>query len=270
MQKLLKSKCYVNSSAHADFSAALSSAVVVSGTWGTAIAQEALGENFAAADLPSFEVDGKSYHLGSYSGNKLLGVKPQTDSKKAAVLQKLALYLTNEDCQAKRFEQFGWGPSNKAVQGTDAVKNDIALSALAAQSPYATPQGQIHGSWWDIGKVYATSAKTATTDAELTDAMAAYEKSITGLLTMPADEKEAFTVIGKYGTYNWDNDEAMTQKPEGTWYSGLIEFKAGDQLQVRQGKAWDVQFGAVGDDGLSQRTSRNHRDGLYCCQARIQ
>lgn len=255
MQKLLKSKCYNNSSAHADFSAAVPSAVVVSGAWGTQIAQEALGENFAAADLPSFEVDGKSYHLGSYSGNKLLGVKPQTDAKKAAVLQKLALYLTGESCQTERFTKFGWGPSNKNAQGTDAVKKDVALSALAAQSQYARPQGQIHGSWWDIGKVYATTAKTATTDGELKDALSLYETTIKGLLSMPLDEKEAFTVIGKFLTYNWDTDVAMTQKPEGTWYSDVLALKAGDELQVRQGKAWDVQFGAVGEDGNSTKSN---------------
>lgn len=255
MQKVLKSKAYVNSSAHADFSAAVPSAVVISGPWGTTIAQEALGANFAAADLPSFTVDGKSYHLGSYSGNKLLGVKPQMDAKKTAVLQQLALYLTGEECQTERFTQLGWGPSNLKVQATDAVKNDIALSALAAQSAYAIPQGQIHGSWWDIGKVYATAAKEATTDAQLTDALVAYEASIKGLLSMPLDEKEAFSVIGAFAGTNWDTDIAMVQKPEGTWYSDAILFEAGNEFQVRQGKAWDVQFGAIGDDGNSTKNN---------------
>lgn len=255
MQKLLKSKCYNNASAHSDFSAAVPSAVVVSGTWGTSIAQAALGDNFAAADLPSFTVDGKSYHLGSYSGNKLLGVKPQTDAKKSAVLQKLALYLTGETCQTERFTSFGWGPSNLEARKTDVVKNDIALSALASQNQYATVQGQIHGSWWDIGKVYATATKNATTDEELRNALVSYEASIKGLLSMPADEKEAFTVIGKFEGHSWDTDIAMIQKPEGTWYSDVIHFVAGDEFQVRQGKGWDVQFGAIGEDGKSTKNN---------------
>ena len=182
MQKVLKSSCYNNSDAHADFSAAIPSAVVISGTWGTPIAQAALGDNFAAADLPSFTVDGISYHLGSYSGNKLMGVKSQTDTKKTAVLHKLALYLTNEECQMARFEKFGWGPSNKAAQSTDAVKSDVALSALTAQNAYATPQGQVHSSWWDIGKVYATIAKNATTDQELRNALSAYQAAVSELV----------------------------------------------------------------------------------------
>ena len=181
MQKLVKSPAYVSSSGADTLKAAVPAAVLVSGTWVAKDAQEALGENYGATDLPSFTVDGQSYHLSSFSGNKLLGVKPQTDAIKGAVLQKLALYLTGETCQAQRFEQFGWGPSNVAVQNTDAVKNDEALSALAAQSPYATPQGNIHGSWWDLSKVYAVAAKTATTDEELKAALQSYETSIQGL-----------------------------------------------------------------------------------------
>ena len=167
MKKLLNSTAYKCSSSADDFSAAIPAAVVIVGTWGTSSAKAALGDNYACTDLPSFTVDGNSYHLGSFSGNKLVGIKPQTDPVKTAVLQKLALYLTNEKCQLARFDAVGWGPSNKAAQQSEAVAGDPALAALAAQSAYATPQGQIDGSWWDIAKVYATAAKEATTDEEL-------------------------------------------------------------------------------------------------------
>ena len=75
MAKLVTSKCYVNSSSTADFEAATASAIVVSGTWNYENAKSILGDNMGVADLPSFEVDGKSYHLGSYNGCKLMGVK---------------------------------------------------------------------------------------------------------------------------------------------------------------------------------------------------
>ncbi len=249
MQKLVKSSCYNNSSAHADFAAAIPSAVVISGTWGTSIAQEALGDNFAATDLPSFEVDGTSYHLSSFSGNKLMGVKPQNDAKKAAVLQKLALYLTGEACQQQRFAQFGWGPSNLNVQGTDAVKSDIALSALAMQSEYATPQGQIHGSWWDIAKVLATAAKEATADADLTAALESYKASIDGLFTMSADVLEAFTVIGDINGDGWSIDLPMAKQDDGSWLTTeAYELAAGNQFKVRQGLSWDVAYGMDGEN----------------------
>ena len=134
MEKLVKSPSYMSSSNSADFAAATPSAVVVSGTWGSAAANEALGDNYAVADLPSFEVDGKSYHMGSYSGCKLMGVKPQADSTKAAVLHQLAQYLTSAECQLERFNLVGWGPSNLEAQADEAVAADPALVALAQQA----------------------------------------------------------------------------------------------------------------------------------------
>ncbi len=249
IQKLVKSSCYVNSSNHADFAAATPSAVVISGTWGTATAQEILGANFAATDLPSFTVDGETYHLGSFSGNKLMGVKPQTDAKKAAVLQKLALYLTGEECQTARFEQFGWGPSNKNAQAADAVKNDVALSALGAQNAYATPQGQIHGSWWDIAKVVATAAKEATTDEELSAALADYQAAIDALFSMDPEVARAFTVIGSINGDTWSIDLPMTEESEGVWVTTeAYTLNAGDEFKCRQGKSWDVAYGMDGNN----------------------
>lgn len=258
MQKLLKSPAYKSSSDGAEFSAAVPAAILVSGTWVSGAVKGALGANYAATDLPSFTVDGKSYHLGSYSGNKLMGVKPQTDAKRAAVLQKLALFLTNEECQLERFEAVGWGPSNLNAQKSSDVQGDPALAALALQSAYAIPQGQIHGSWWDIAKTYAAAAKTATTDDELRAALADYEKAIKGLFSMSTDEKEAWTVIGKFDGHDWNFDVEMEQKPEGTFMTTEpIHFLAGDEFKVRQGKSWDVSFG----NGTANFVVEN--EGLY-------
>jgi arabinogalactan oligomer/maltooligosaccharide transport system substrate-binding protein len=253
MRKIGSSSCHVGSASAADFGAAIPSAVVISGTWDSKTAQSILGENFGATDLPSFEVDGKSYHLGSFSGNKLMGVKPQTDAKKAAVLQKLALYLTNEECQLERFDLVGWGPSNKAAQATDKVKADVALSALAKQNAYAIPQGQIHGSWWDISKSYATVAcqdNPAATDAELKEALEKYEESIKGLFAMSEDELQAFGLVGGWEGGSWETDTKMEQKPAGTYYTTEpILFKENDEFKVRQGKSWDVNYGTTFNGG---------------------
>ena len=249
MQKLLKSKAYNSSSSVADFIAATPSAVVISGPWASADAQKALGANYAATDLPSFEVDGKSYHLGSFSGNKLMGVKPQTDAAKQAVLQQLALYLTNEECQLERFNSVGWGPSNLAAQGNDAVKNSEHLNALAAQSAYATPQGQIHGSWWDLAKAYAVAAKEATTDAQLKEALDSYKKSIDGLFSMSEEEKKAWSVIGNICGTSWDTDFKMTKQSDNVFVSEALTLKAGEEFKVRQGASWDVNFGSDGTVG---------------------
>ena len=176
MQKLLNSPANLSSSDVASF--ANGAAVVVSGTWALSDAQKILGENLGAADLPSFTVDGKSYHMGSYNGCKLLGVKPQSDATRAAALNQLALYLTNYDCQMARFNEFGWGPSNLQAMADPAVTN-IALEALSAQNAYATPQPNIPTAWWDIAKVIADDVKAAgDDDAAIQAALDKYESSV--------------------------------------------------------------------------------------------
>lgn len=179
--KVVSSTAYVNSS-NADF--ASGSAVVVTGTWNYATIQEQLGDNFGVTDLPSFNVDGTDYHIGSYSGCKLLGVKPQDDAVKGAAINQLAQYLTGKDCQLERFSELGWGPSNKEALEDSTVQADPTLMALNEQNQYATPQPNIHGSWWDIAKVITTDIRdTDGSDEALQAALDKYEESAQGILS---------------------------------------------------------------------------------------
>ena len=241
MKKLVDSDFYLSSSAASGFSS--NCAVVVSGTWDYNVASQALGNNFGAAELPSFEVDGKTYHLGSFNGFKLMGVKPQKDAKKAAALHKLAQYLSDEKAQLERFEAAGWGPSNLKALANEKVQAAPHIMAVMAQKAYATPQGQIHGSWWDIAKVIATEVKDATDDAGLQAALDHYYDSISSLFKMTESELNSFTVIGKILGSNWDKDFPMTEKEPGIWVSEPMELHAGEEFKVRQGKSWDVSYG---------------------------
>ncbi len=246
MQKLLTSSCYVNSSSTTDFSAAIPSAVVVSGTWNYDNAKSQLGDNMGVAELPSFEVDGKSYHLASYNGCKLLGVKPQEDAVRAAAINKLAQYLTGEEAQLGRFEAAGWGPSNLAAQGADAVKAAPHLTALMAQNNYSRPQGQIHGSWWDIAKVIATSIKEGMA---IDEALTNYQTSMEALFTMSDEVLNAWTVIGAINGDGWSIDLPMTQQDDGTWKSDeAYTMDAGTEFKCRKGKNWDISIGNEGEN----------------------
>ena len=246
MQKLLQSPAYVNSAEAKDFGAAIPSAVVVSGVWDSNIAQEILGENYAATDLPSFTVDGQSYHLSSFSGNKLMGVKPQDDAKKAAVCQQLALYLTGEECQVARFDEFGWGPSNLQAQKLDEVVNNAALNALALQSQYATPQGNIHGSWWSAVTNPGVVAKKADSTVEdLQNALNEYKAVLDKLVELTPAQRRAFTVIGSVGGANWDTDFLMTETSTDVWLSNdVFTLAENEEFKIRQGFDWKVAFGA--------------------------
>lgn len=258
MQKILKSSAYKSSSDGADFAAAIPSAVVITGTWAKNTVVNALGDNMGVADLPSFTVDGKSYHMGSFSGNKLMGIKPQQNVKKAAALQQLALYLTNDECQLERFNQFGWGPSNKVAQANEAVASDPCLVALAQQSAYAVPQGQIHGKWWDMSKTYAVAAKSATlnSDVELKKILEDYAAALASAFEVVA----GWTVVGgfAYGSYgnSWMQDYTMT-KTGSVWKSdSTMMLTAGDEFKVREGRAWDTSYGVGTANYVVETTGR--------------
>ncbi len=242
MKKLVDSPFHLSSSSGAEFSNG--AAVVVTGIWDYTTVEGILGENMGVADLPSFQVDGVSYHIGSYNGCKLMGVKPQVDPVKAIALHMLATYLTNEECQLARFEEVAWGPSNLKAMESDAVKANPGLVALNAQAPYSVPQGQIHGSWWDIAKVIADDVKAATDEAGLQTALDNYYDKIAALFTMSEEEKNAWAVIGTVNGTNWDTDLAMMKNANGEWLSAAYQMTAGTEFKVRQGQSWDNNFPA--------------------------
>ena len=238
--KLVSSPIFVNSG-NADF--ASGSAVVVTGTWNYATIKDQLGDNFGVADLPSFTVDGQSYHIGSYRGYKLLGVKPQSDAVKGAVLNQLAQYLTGKDCQLERFSNLGWGPSNKDAIADPDVQADPTLNALWAQNEYSVAQPNIHGSWWDIAKVITTDIKASDgSDEALKAALEKYQASLEAVFEMSDEVRNAFTVIGAVGGSNWDVDFEMTNDGDIWTSKDAFEMEAGTELKCRQGKSWDVAY----------------------------
>ena len=257
LKKLVDSPFFLSSATVNEFNAG--AAVVVSGIWDYEAAKEILGDNLGAKDLPSFEVDGTVYHLGSFNGYKMMGVKPQVDGVKGAAIHKLAQYLTGEQGQMERFEALSWGPSNLADMASEAVQSNPGLVALAAQDPYATVQGQIHGSWWDIAKVITEDVKAATDEAGLQAALDNYQEKLASLFTLSDEVKNGWTIIGTcnlddgffFTDYNnetrsnWTDDIPMVKGEDGIWKSEKAwPMEAGVEFKVRQGLSWDNAFPA--------------------------
>lgn len=142
----------------------------VNGVWNAATAEEAWGENYAAAMLPTFTVAGKQVQMSSFSGYKLIGVNPYSDYVGWSML--LAEYLTNYDSQVARFEARGLGPANVKAAASDAVQSNPAIAALAAQAAYATPQ-RVGGNYWGpaetLGQILASGNPGGTDLQELLD-----------------------------------------------------------------------------------------------------
>ncbi len=211
MKKLVDSPFHLSAGGADQFNQ--NAAVLVSGTWDFEAVKSILGDNMGVTDLPSFEVDGTEYHLGSFSGCKLMGVKPQVDEMKGAAIHKLAQYLTGEKCQMERFEALSWGPSNLADQASEAVQANPGLAALIAQAPYSVPQGQIHGSWWDIAKVIGEDVKAATDEAGLQQALDNYYEKIASLFKL---DNNALLFVGAWNGWNNADDTDTYYLKDGT------------------------------------------------------
>ena len=241
MQKLAQSSCY---DSNADIFE--NAGAIVTGIWNANAAEEHFGANLGATDLPSFTVDGQSYHLGSFTGNKLMGIKPQTDSKKGAVLHLLAQWLTNEECQMARYNEYQWGPSNKAAQASPEVQSNKSLAALALQGNYGKPQGQIEGSWWDIAKVLGADAKSAKTEDDLKAALNTYTATINAIFQKTPEQLAAWSAIGNICGTNWDTDISMHEVAEGVYETDVLDLVAGQEFKCRQGGSWTLNFGSDG------------------------
>ena len=147
-------------------------AACVSGTWDAMTAQEVFGDGYAATKLPTFTVGDQEVQQGSVAGYKYIGVNGYSENSGWAVL--LADYLSNEEAQQKFFDERESGPSNKNVGASDAIKGNIALSALAQQSEYAQAQ-KVGGKYWDpaktFGELIAQGTLAADDDAAIQEAL---------------------------------------------------------------------------------------------------
>ena len=164
-----------------DASGKIVAGVCISGTWDAADVKVALGSNLGAVKLPQVTVGEESFELASFKGCKLMGVKPQKDSTKAAYAQNLAKYLTSEAKQLERYKTLGWGPSNLVAQQDSEVKADPILKALYEQNAKETTviQGQYPGDWWTTaGNLAESLAATDGSESKIKALLKGYEATI--------------------------------------------------------------------------------------------
>lgn len=124
---------------------------VVSGTWDAQAAQEAFGDGYAAAKLPTFTVGEDQVQMGSAFGYKFVGVNAYSEN--IGWVAVLAEFLTNEEAQIERFEARQIGPTNKVAVESDAVKANAAISAVIEQSEFGVIQ-RVGGKYWDPSKTF--------------------------------------------------------------------------------------------------------------------
>lgn len=135
----------------------------VSGTWlSDKIANEIGEENLGAAKLPKIMLGGEEVQMRGFAGYKMIGVNAGSKVQEDAV--KLAAWLTNEENQMKRFTDRGMGPSNTAAAQSEAVKQNVALAALAEQLQFSVSQNNVPASYWPAADGFGTDIVSGTVE----------------------------------------------------------------------------------------------------------
>ncbi len=142
-------------------------AAVVTGTWNSEAIKGYLGANYAATKLPTIMIDGKEKQLSSMANFKLYGVNSQTKHPSDALA--LAEFLTSKECQKIRFDKRSFAPTNKDLAADEAaLSSNIAVSALANQSQFATLQASIPqmGKYWEPAEAFGAGIIDGTVTKE--------------------------------------------------------------------------------------------------------
>ena len=163
----------------------------VSGIWNAKTIEGLLGDNMGVAKLPTVQIGGTTKQLTTYMGCKLIGVNGY--SSNPAEAHKLAMWLTNEQNQIKRFEVRGFGPSNKVAAANEAVKNDKVLSAVLAQAQFSRAQTSVPGNYWSpMGALVTPFIESKEAGTLLTDyPEAELQKLLDALVSQIAKQPEA-------------------------------------------------------------------------------
>ena len=148
---------------------------IFSGTWDAASVKEALGDNFAAAQLPTINVKGEAKQLKSFAGSKAVGVNPNCANPQAAVA--LAVFLGSAEAQKAHYEMRQIVPCSVALMSDEAIKADVVAMAqgnTVMNTSIVQPSIPEMGAYWApaeaMGKALVNGEITAENAAEKTEA----------------------------------------------------------------------------------------------------
>lgn len=120
-----------------------------SGSWDREAIEEALGENFGCAQLPSFKAGEYAGTMKSFAGSKAIGVNPTSENMDVAVA--LAVYLGSAECQKIRYESRGVVPLDST--GIDDVMLN-AITDTVNNTSVAQPLVSEMNGWWSPAEAF--------------------------------------------------------------------------------------------------------------------
>ncbi len=121
------------------------------GIWNRTTIEQYLGDNFAAAKLPTYtlnkgKVNEEQVQLTSFAGYKLMGVNNYSKNKTDAM--DFAEFYTNRENQIKHFEARGFVPTDETARADERVQSDICAKAITAQLAYTKTQKGVPSTLW--------------------------------------------------------------------------------------------------------------------------
>lgn len=139
-------------------------ASLVSGSWKASAVKEALGDNFATAQLPTVTFEnGVSGVMRQFTGSKAVGVNPRSKNMAAAVA--LALYLGGESVQRDRFSYRDVTPSNiKLAASEEVLASPVASAenAVVLNTSVVQPTVPEISNWFRIVETFAEEIYNGT------------------------------------------------------------------------------------------------------------
>ncbi len=142
----------------------------VSGIWNKNTIQGYLGDNFAAAKLPTYTfnkgANAEQVQLVSFAGYKLMGVNNYSKNKTDAM--DFAEFYTNKENQIKHFEARGFVPTDEDAREDERVQADICAKAITEQLAHAKTQKSVPSTLWvpmeGLGAAMVTGAQSGNFD----------------------------------------------------------------------------------------------------------
>ena len=149
----------------------------INGAWNAEAVKEAWGDDYGAACLPTYTLDGQQVQMASFMGYKVLGVSAHT--KYPEWCCRLVEYITSKDNQILEFEKTGEVPANLEIVSSEQVKDSPAVIALGKQSEFATLQ-RVAPPYWDATSKFGAAIASGNPDKrDLQDLLDEMVKGIT-------------------------------------------------------------------------------------------
>ena len=110
------------------------------------VIKQAWKDDYAAAKLPSYKLNGTDVQMTSFAGYQFIGINPYSENVGWAM--RFAEWVTNEKNQLARYQSHGAVPTNTAAHESDLIKEDLTARAIAEQGKFSLADGIQSDYFW--------------------------------------------------------------------------------------------------------------------------